>query len=238
MGGKEEIATLAALIQKGFLEGSKNLHTSLPGIIVSFEPSTQLASIQPAIRRVFKTREESVDILTPTDLPVLINVPIVFPRGGGFSLTFPVAVGDECLLVFCERAIDNWHQFGGVRTPISKRFHALSDAVAMVGLSSINNKIPSYNPDSVELKSDDGNVIYTLNDDGTSTIKATGQLTIDTPESLITGNVTINGDLTVISETILSEDVTSNGVDISDTHSHSGSPTAPSGSVSDTGSPI
>lgn len=51
------------------------------------------------------------------------------------------------------------------------------------------------------------------------------------------GTVTIDGNLTVTGATTLSDTVTSNGKDISDTHIHSGSPTAPLGAVSDTGTP-
>ncbi len=253
---KNEIATLASVVKKGFEEGIKDLHTSLPGIIQTFDPATQLASIQPAIKRIFIARESEEDILIPSDLPLLINVPIIYPRGGGFSLTFPVKQGDECLLVFCERSIDNWHQFGGVKDPIARRFHSLSDAVAYVGLSSLVNKVPNYNANDTELKSDNGNVIFTIREDGTSTLKSTVSVTIDTPETTMTGNLTVNGntkidgtlevdgkvtandDLEVALASILSATVTSNSKDISDTHSHAGSPTAPSGAQSNTGNPV
>lgn len=50
-------------------------------------------------------------------------------------------------------------------------------------------------------------------------------------------NVTIKGNLTVIGDTTLGATVTSNGKDISDTHTHVGSPSAPDGAQSDTGAP-
>jgi len=66
-------------------------------------------------------------------------------------------------------------------------------------------------------------------------VTASESVSFDTPEATFTGNVTIDGDLDVTGATTLSATVTSNGKDISDTHTHSGSPTAPSGAVSDTG---
>lgn len=63
-------------------------------------------------------------------------------------------------------------------------------------------------------------------------VTASDSVTIDTPETTITGNLTVQGD------TSLTDTVTSNGVDISDTHTHSGSPSAPSGAVSNTGVPV
>lgn len=51
-------------------------------------------------------------------------------------------------------------------------------------------------------------------------------------------NVKVIGDLEVTGSTVLSATVTSNGKDISDTHTHVGSPTAPDGPVSNTGVPV
>lgn len=64
------------------------------------------------------------------------------------------------------------------------------------------------------------------------------QVTVTAPKMTISGDVTIAGDLTVDGSTALSATVTSNGKDISDTHTHLGSPTAPLGVVSPTGVPI
>lgn len=219
-----QLATLSSNIKQGIKEHLKDLHTSMPGIIESFDPETQLATVQPAIKRIFKTTDGETEFLTPTELPVLINVPVIFPRGGGFSLTFPVAKGDECLLNFCERSIDNWHEFGTVREPGARRFHALSDAVAIVGLSSVPNKIPNYDNTNVQLKKDDGSVSITILDDGTM--------------ELLASNVKVIGDLEVTGASVLSATVTSNGKDISDTHTHDGSPTAPSGPKTPTGVPL
>lgn len=162
----ESVSTLASVVKAGVENRLKELHTAMPGIVQSFDAVLQLASVQPAIKRIFKTADGTTEILTPNDLPVLINVPVIFPRGGGFSLTFPVAKGNECLLVFCERSIDNWHKFGTVREPGARRFHHLSDATAFVGLSSIPNKVPNYDPTNMELKADDGSVSIKLKVNG------------------------------------------------------------------------
>lgn len=219
------LATLASTIKKGIMEATKGLHTSMPGIVESFDPVTQLASVQPAIRRIFVARDGDTEILTPTDLPLLINVPVIFPRGGGFSLTFRVVKGDECLLNFCERSIDNWHETGAVKIPGAKRFHSLSDAVAMVGLSSVPRKITTYSTTDVQLRKDD--------ETADITIKANGDIELNP-----TTKVLVNGDFEVTGAATLGDTVTSNGKDISDTHTHDGSATAPVGPISPTGVPV
>lgn len=66
-------------------------------------------------------------------------------------------------------------------------------------------------------------------------VTASESVTFDTPEATFTGNVTIDQNLTVTGDTTLSDTVTSNGKDTSDTHKHVGSATAPTGAQVDTG---
>lgn len=127
----------------------KDLHTCLPGIIASFYPDTQTASVQPAIKRIF-TEKGAVN------LPLCVDVPVQFPGGGDFFLTFPVKPGDECMLHFSERCIDFWHTNGGVQLPGEYRLHDLSDAMATVGINSQPRKIGAFNIDGTELRTREG----------------------------------------------------------------------------------
>lgn len=71
---------------------------------------------------------------TQIPYPTLADIPLVIMSGGTSSLTFPVIPGDQCLLFFNDRDMDNW--FVGARNgPVnSNRLHHLSDAIAIVGL--------------------------------------------------------------------------------------------------------
>lgn len=68
------------------------------------------------------------------DYPLLLDVPVIFLGGGAFRLTFPVANGDTCLILFNDRDIDNWVQSGQVGPVASSRMHSFSDGIALVGL--------------------------------------------------------------------------------------------------------
>lgn len=84
----------------------------------------------------------------------------------------------------------------------------------------------------------------TVTTDGNAVIDVTGTATVDCPTTNwtgdinLTGNLDITGNLEVSGSTTLSSTVTSNGKDISDTHTHVGSATAPSGPVAPTGAPV
>jgi len=106
-------------------------HYALPGQVVSFDISTQTASIQPTIRR----RKGKQNI----QLPLLQDVPVYFIGGKDGGITFPVGAGDECLVVFADACIDAWFQNGGVANAISVRQHDYSDGFAFVGFRSKPN---------------------------------------------------------------------------------------------------
>lgn len=66
--------------------------------------------------------------------PILFECPAIILGGGGFNVTFPIAKGDQCLILFNDRDIDNWVQ-GALSGPVaSPRLHSFSDAIALVGL--------------------------------------------------------------------------------------------------------
>jgi hypothetical protein len=78
------------------------------------------------------------------DYPILLDVPIVILGGGPSQLTFPIEQGDQCLILFNDRDIDNWFQSGQVGPVASGRLHSFSDGIAIVGLRSLANSISGY----------------------------------------------------------------------------------------------
>lgn len=128
------------------------LWTAMPGQIVSYDATKQTVVVQPTIQGVFTATDGAETLVDP---PLLPDVPVIFPRGGGCTLTFPIAAGDECLLVFGARGIDWWWQSGGVQRPAETRMHDLSDGFALVGPRSQAQLIGSVSTTAVELRSDD-----------------------------------------------------------------------------------
>ena len=141
--------------------------TALPGIVQSFDPAAMTVSVQPAVAgRISDEAGKAASV----DLPILPDVPVVFPGGGGFALTFPVAAGDECLVVFASRCIDAWWQSGGVGEPMEPRMHDLSDGFALVGVRSQPHRLsPAVHTGNTQLRADDGSAYVEITPGGAVT---------------------------------------------------------------------
>lgn len=108
-----------------------DIHTALPGKVVSYDASKQVADIQPLVKDVYHA--ESGALLTRS-FPVLPSVPVAFLRGGGYFLSVPLAAGDTGMLVFSELPIDRWRSTGQESHPVDARRHGVGNAVFYPGV--------------------------------------------------------------------------------------------------------
>lgn len=160
--------------------------TSLPGIIQAYDATTQTATVQPAVQGIVTAPDGSTSLVS---LPVVTDVPVQFPSGGGFALTFPVAAGDECLLVFASRGIDAWHALGGVQQPTGNRKHTLSDAFAMLGFRSLPRALTAVSTTAVQLRNTAGTSMVE--------IQPSGHIRAVAPAGFeVVGNMTVSGTIT------------------------------------------
>jgi Phage protein Gp138 N-terminal domain len=197
------------------LEGwQSGLWTAMPGIVQSVDFSAMTCTVQPSIKGSIQAFD---GLVQSVNYPLLLDVPIVFPQAGGFILTFPMAMGDEVLVVFASRCIDAWWQSGGTNNlPMEARMHDLSDGFCIPGPRSQPNVISGISADSVQLRSNDGTSYVE--------IQASGNINIVAPTGLtITGNLVVDG-------TITGTDIkTAAGIDLA-LHTHiSASPGNPTG---------
>ncbi|EPG3940609.1 TPA: phage baseplate protein [Klebsiella pneumoniae] len=223
LGSKEQAdAQLAQAIMSA-------MRVSMPGIIQSFDPDAVTAVVQPAIKGAEKD-ESGAEV--SVNLPLLVDVPVIFPRGGGCTLTFPVKAGDECLVIFADRCIDFWWQSGGIQEPVDERMHDLSDAFCIVGPQSQAKKIGGISTTGAQLRTDDGSAFIEVAAGGDITATTAGSATINAPEIVLNGNVTINGNLsqgmgesggsaTMHGPVTVTNDVTAGGKSLM-THTHGG----------------
>jgi phage baseplate assembly protein gpV len=196
-----------------------NIWTALPGRISSYNPTNNTCTVLPMVQCSVTNIDGTQSWVS---MPLLLDVPVSFPQGGGFALTFPVNNGDECLLIFSSRSIDNWYAQGFQATnnnshdalpQSNKNMHSLNDAFAIVGVNSLVNPIPSINTTSVQLRAKATANNITIDPSGNVTVNATNNITatagnfatvtasraatVTAPNISLKGNVTVTGNLTV-----------------------------------------
>jgi hypothetical protein len=90
-------------------------------------------------RTYFTQQANGVFVAQTEDYPTLVDCPLVILGGGFTSLTFPVQPGDQCLILFNDRDLNNW--FAGARSgPVaSANLHSFSDAIALVGFPTVTS---------------------------------------------------------------------------------------------------
>lgn len=182
-----------------------SLWTALPGYIVLFNAAKQTASVQPTLTTTVTAKDGSKSQL---QMPVLLDCPVQFPRGGQCVITFPVAPGDECLIVFASRCIDAWWQGGGIQPQSEVRMHDLSDGFAIMGVSSVPHAVSALSTSAVEVRSLDNTTKLSLN---AATQTVTIQATTATKAIFSPSGIALT-----------STALTHNGKNIGATHTHNG----------------
>lgn len=168
MSNNEEKPSLAKLLQMSIDSKLCDVHTSLPGIVKSYDRATQTAKIQPSLKRRYTDGRI-------VDLPIINKVPIMFPRSKGKFIHFDLEPGDEVTLIFSERSLDNWKEKGGLISPDDPRKFHISDAKAYPGGSSIPNAfVPNGKAGSIEMANGTNHVV--IEKDGKAIIKNDGGL--------------------------------------------------------------
>lgn len=138
-----------------FWSRAANMHTCLPGRVEKYDHATQKATVKPLLNRRIRTAEG----FEAEEIQPIPSVPVLWPRSGGASLTFPVKRGDGCLILFSERSLDLWLSTGGVVTPDDPRKFALSDAICLPGLQPFAGGDYPADNDNVRLQYGDAQLV-------------------------------------------------------------------------------
>ena len=198
--------------------------TALPGIIQSFDPVAQTARILPALQIKVQQPDGS---FVQTTMPELLDCPVHFPAGGGCTLTFPIIQGDECLVVFASRCIDNWWAMGSPdhitpQTQAEFRMHDLSDGFCIAGFSSKPRVIADISTTAAQFRTDDGATKVEIDPAGIALVTAQSQIALVAPVvTIIAPAINMTGLVTLTGSLVASGDVVGVGTSLH-THVHGG----------------
>lgn len=188
------------------------LFTNIPARVMSVENySTQcVIDVQPIIADI---RPE--DNLV-TKFPLITDVPVLLPSGGGAIVSVPIQVGDIVQLEVNMRNIENWLEGSTdeVILPNDSRMFHLSDCIAKPCIYSKTSNL-NPNPNDLELRfagsiirlKKDGNITISTGGDiiveqanniditnsGNTNLTSGGTVTVDASNTTFTGNVRVDG---------------------------------------------
>jgi hypothetical protein len=133
--------SLAQVIGNAADRRANDLAVSLPGIVVSYNPATETATIKPGVSRLVPSVEDPDDDVVE-ELPAIHDVPVAWYRARGVSIVPPVGLtpGDPVTLLCMDRDISAWLRSGALSEPDDARSHSWANAIAIPGL------VPSSNP--------------------------------------------------------------------------------------------
>ncbi len=239
----------------------ESVFTTIPATVTSINKLKEnKISVQPTINRV---GTDSVSV----EHPILPDLPIQWPSGGGGILTFPLKVGDDVLVVFSMRSIAELQlSSSGTVDPSDSRLHSLSDGYVIPSIHRQPNVL-EVDTDNVTLNFNDASISITPESDivlenSKVSISADpdGNVNIENEVGSFlmdgaTGDVDINGAVIDAATGNLTTKLGTNldafkavydaHIIVYDAHivtylahTHTGSPTAPLGAVSPTGTPI
>ena len=108
------------------------MRVAIPAVVVSYDSTKRTCSAQPLIQHPRPEGGHRSD-------PALADVPVLFWGTGRHRVKFPLRKGDTVLLVFLDRASDEWAlsllQSDATnpkeQAPAERRFHDVTDAVAI-----------------------------------------------------------------------------------------------------------
>ncbi len=172
-----ELADLLAMFKKQLLLGFNCHHIAT---IQSFNALTQTAKATINYKKTY-FQPDLLGVLQPVlkSYPIIVDAPVVSLGGGGYSLTFPISSGDECIVMFNDRDFDVWFAGSSNAAVATPRLHAFTDAMLLVGVRSLKNVILNYSEDGIELRNLTGLTKVSVTDDAISVVVGPTSIEVD-----------------------------------------------------------
>ena len=205
-------------LEFAFRQMIKRLWISMPGIIISYNENTKRCKVQPAVN--IRKTDGSTVVPTP-----IVNVPVEWPSGGGFSILAPLPAGEPVVINFSQRGITQFKELFSQSDP-GKGIFAKEDAVVRAGFGSL--EVTPATSDGISMQSDNGeNYLYVEN--GIVKIEAATKI------SMVAPDIDFSGNLNMLDGIITGPDVF--GGSDSDKHTHAQANDSGGNTEQPTGSP-
>jgi len=132
--------SLRGMIQRALRKHDLDLRVAAPATVVTYTPATQVARCTLGFLRISSQTSPAGEVEVPLP-PELVDARVAVAQGATHSDHLPIAPGDTGLLIFADRALDQWYRakpVAGVVPPVDPaigRAHDQADAVFFPGLA-------------------------------------------------------------------------------------------------------
>lgn len=180
--------------------------------------------------------------VAPREPMVMYGIPVKQLRWGQFSIQACPQEGDTGYIEVFTNDITDWIENGGISIPKSDRHFAKDSCVFVPFVANKKNATPDYvnNENTLVIKSANASIVLTDNGE-TSDVKVIAKtITMEAEDGVsITGDVSIDGDVSCTKTVTAETDVVGGGVSLKDhTHQFTYSAGSTSGAQGETIAPI
>lgn len=163
------------------------IHTALPGEIVSYNAGAGTATVKPIGKYVTSDGKE-------LNYPTITEAPVCFPfcQNAGVGIAFPVKKGDSCIIIISEVELDSWRS--GADSEGSLRFD-LTSAMVIPGLLEGGNEASEKAAKENSVIVTAGDVTLSVSGDGCKVDTGSTVMNITDDGVSIKGNLTVTGDV-------------------------------------------
>lgn len=118
--------TMPEVMTRALASLKVGIRTVVTANVVSYNSATQSAAVQPAPR----VRNGGGELVA---LGQVVDAPVWFPSSGGWSISWPLIVGDPVLLLVADRDIDRWRLTGATYDPDAVQLHDVTNSFVLPG---------------------------------------------------------------------------------------------------------
>lgn len=164
------------------------IHTAIPGIVVSFDPEIGTATVKPNGKYMTADGKS-------LDYPIITDVPVVFPfcQASRVGIAFPVGNGDSCLIIISEVELDEWRT--GAESEGSLRFD-LTSAMCIPGLLKCSENMIAKASQNNAVVVGAGDVEIMVSDAGAVIASGDTKMTVSDSGVAISGDLKVDGNIT------------------------------------------
>jgi hypothetical protein len=154
---------LADILLKFMEERVGEVYTSIPGRVEVYDEAGQVADVTPMVRTA---KRDSVGNDIIETFPILPEIPVMWPRAGGYFITFPLKVGDFVMIQFCMRDIADFLAKGVEVTPSNYAYHPFGSAVCIPGVFPNRDRLSERNIENDMVMGKESGAQIRIRDDG------------------------------------------------------------------------